>query len=79
MKTNCNPSIWINEFKIALVNENEEKALNLLDSIPIFSDSNLLICARELVKELINRLIMKRGVLIEDMRRLQQIKVFLES
>lgn len=77
MKTNCNS--WINEFKVALVNENEEKALNLLDSIPTFSDSNLLICARELVKELINRLIMKRGVLVEDMRRLQQIKVFLES
>ena len=79
MKMSYSPRLWIEEFKIALVNENEEKALDLLDSIPIFSDLNHLICARELVKELINRLIMKRGVLVEDMRRLQQIKVFLES
>lgn len=79
MKMNCNPTIWLNEFKIALLNENESFALDLLDSMPTFSDSSHLICARELVKELVNRLIIKRGVLLEDMRRLQQIKVFLES
>lgn len=79
MKMSYSPRLWIEEFKIALINENEEKALDLLDSIPIFSDFNHLICARELVRELIERLNIKRGILLENMKRLQQIKVFLES
>lgn len=69
---------WLNDLKIAIINNDEINAINLLDNVPKFDNSNDLIIARSLVGEVIAMLQEAKNVITNDMTRIKQIKNFLE-
>lgn len=72
-------SNWINKLKIAILNHNEKDIILLLDSMPNFSNNNDLITARALISEVINMLQKNKNKLAYNMKRIKQIKTFLET
>lgn len=75
----CANTNWINKLKVAILNQNEEDAILLLDSIPIFNNTNDLITTRALISELLCMLHKNKNNLAHDMYRIKQVKTFLET
>ena len=71
---------WIDDFKIALIEENESKLLSLIDSMPTsFDDPDDIRSAMHLIDQA-RRLIEKRQRRLgEEMRQLETSKKFLTS
>ncbi|RAX53175.1 hypothetical protein CCY99_06165 [Helicobacter sp. 16-1353] len=70
---------WIDELKIAILNKDDEKVLNLIEDLPKFDNIDDLICARELVGEFIKKLQKDRDSLSKSMIKLKQMRFFLED
>jgi len=70
---------WIDDFKIALIEENESKLLSLIDSMPSFDNPDDIRSAMHLIDQA-RRLIEKRQRRLgEEMRQLETSKKFLTS
>lgn len=68
--------LWLDSFKIALVNKNYDSALNLLDNLPHFDSHADLLCASALVDELSQTLKREQFALSTQMEKLKQTKRF---
>lgn len=70
---------WIDELKIAILNKDDKKVLNLIEDLPKFDNIEDLICARELVGEFIKQLQNDKDTLSKSMLKLKQTRFFLED
>lgn len=70
---------WIDELKIAILNKDDKKVLNLIEDLPKFDNIEDLICARELVGEFIKQLKNDKDSLSKSMLKLKQTRFFLED
>lgn len=70
---------WIDELKIAILNKDDKKVLNLIEDLPKFDNIEDLICARELVGEFIKQLQNDKDSLSKSMLKLKQTRFFLED
>ncbi|RDU64729.1 hypothetical protein [Helicobacter sp. MIT 14-3879] len=70
---------WLNSLKIAIVNNNRQKALDLIENLPNFDNIDDLICAREIVYKLLNDLVQEKKTTSEHIYKLKQMKSFLED
>lgn len=68
---------WLNSLKIAIVNKNTQKALDLIENLPNFDNIDDLICARELVAQLAKELENEKNTLKEAMQKIKRTKQFL--
>lgn len=68
---------WLNSLKIAIVNKNTQKALDLIENLPNFDNIDDLICARELVAQLAKELENEKNTLKEAMQKIKRTKRFL--
>ncbi|RDU57832.1 hypothetical protein [Helicobacter sp. MIT 99-5507] len=74
-----NSKAWLNELKIASVNKNDKKVLDLIENLPNFDNIDDLICAREIVQSFIQKLQDDRDELYQGMLKLKQARLFLEG
>lgn len=74
-----NSKLWLNELKIAAVNKDDEKILNLINHLPNFDSIDDLICAREILRDFIQRLRDEKNALYQGMLKLKQTMLFLEG
>lgn len=74
-----NSKAWLNELKIASVNKNDKKVLDLIENLPNFDNIDDLICAREIVQSFIQKLQDDRDELYQGMLKLKQTRLFLEG
>lgn len=70
---------WLNSLKVAILNNDTQKALNLIETLPNFDNIDDLICARELVGTLLESLKSEKAALAEQLHRVKQAKKFLED
>lgn len=70
--------IWIDELKIAMINKDDDKFLNLIDDLPNFDSTDDLICARVLIGEFIKQKEKEKKSLSATMQKLKKSKFFLE-
>lgn len=70
---------WLNSLKVAILNNDTQKALNLIETLPNFDNIDDLICARELVGTLLESLKSEKAALSKQMQRIKQAKKFLED
>lgn len=73
-----NSKIWLNELKIAIVNNNDKKVFDLIEDLPNFDNIEDLICAKTIVQGFIKKLQDDRNKLSQEMLKLKQTKLFLE-
>lgn len=76
---NKNTTPWLDALKIAILNKDDKKVLTLIEDLPKFDNIDDLICARELVREFINKLQNDKDSLSTSMLKLKQISLFLED
>ena len=74
-----NSKIWLNELKIAIINKNDKKVLDLIEDLPNFDNIDDLICARAIVQDFIKKLQDDKNKLSQEMLKLKQTKLFLEA
>jgi len=70
---------WIDDFKIALIEENETKLLSLIDTMPTFDDPDEIRTAMHLIDQARSLVEKRKRRLAEEMRQLETSKKFLTS
>lgn len=70
---------WLKSFKIALIEEDEKKLKELIDTIPTFKNIDEMKEAFALISQAISMLKEKREKIQRDMNRLNKTKAFLNS
>lgn len=70
---------WLDNLKIAILNNNDDLISSLLDNLPGFNEVDDMICAREMLREYLESLKIERSSLKNDMNKIKQIKCFLEA
>lgn len=74
-----NSKLWLNELKIAVINNNDKNVLDLIEDLPNFDSIDDLICAREIVLSFIKKLQDDKDELYQSMLKLKQTRLFLEG
>ena len=74
-----NSKLWLNELKIAVINNNDKNVLDLIEDLPNFDSIDDLICAREIVLSFIKKLQDDKDELYRSMLKLKQTRLFLEG
>lgn len=70
---------WLDELKVAILNKNNQKILDLIEDLPNFDNTTDLVCARALVGEFIASLEADKERTANAMRQIKQMRVFLED
>lgn len=68
---------WLDSLKVAIINKNQAKSLHLIENLPEFSNIDDLLCARELVLQVLERLECEKKELGIKMEKLKQQRRFL--
>lgn len=81
LKTHTNHSAthWLNALKVAILNKNQAVALHLIENLPEFDDLKDLLCAKELVSQVLEWLMCEKTELAIKMEKLKQQKRFLNE
>ncbi|MBR7118084.1 MAG: hypothetical protein IKC84_01755 [Helicobacteraceae bacterium] len=74
-----NSKLWLNELKVAVINNNDKNVLDLIEDLPNFDSIDDLICAREIVLSFIKKLQDDKDELYQSMLKLKQTRLFLEG
>ncbi len=70
---------WLTEFKIALVDDDREKMIELNENLPTFEKIEQMKEAQAYIAEAIRRLHSSREEVRSNMKKLQKTKSFLKS
>ena len=70
---------WLNDFKVAVIEENAEKIEELIDKIPSFNDESSAKEALALIHEAISIVNAQKLKALDSMNKICQTKAFLNS
>ncbi|WP_201353113.1 hypothetical protein [Hydrogenimonas urashimensis] len=70
---------WLDDFKIALIEEDEERLSSLIDRMPAFDTTDEIKRAMHLIDQARGLIIGKKRELAEEMKRVETSKKFLTS
>lgn len=72
-------NLWLDSLKVAVINENTQKILDLIQNLPESANISHLISAKEIVGEYLENLKSQRNLTLNQMQKLKEARRFLQD